>query len=131
MSKTLQIMATALLALSLPTSAYAGCTTNTIGSTAYTNCSDGTSFQANKIGDTTYYNGDVQGSSNTIGGTTYHNLNGVSGTSNTIGNTTYHNFNNGVSGSSNQIGGTTYSNYNNGHSSTANRIGDTLYSNGR
>lgn len=35
--------------------AYAGCTTNTIGGTAYHNCTDGTSGTSRSIGGTTYH----------------------------------------------------------------------------
>ena len=118
------------------------CTTTKIGNYTYTNCSDGTSYNSSKIGETRYYNGDITGSTNKIGQFEYHNFsdrkgNRMNGSSNRIGNFEYHNFNdnsgNSYYGSTNQIGDNSYFNLNGTDGSslygTSSQIGGSSYSN--
>ena len=54
----------------------ANCSSNTIGSTTFFNCDNGTSGSATKIGGTTFFNfsDGTSGSATKIGGTTFFNF---------------------------------------------------------
>ena len=76
-------------------------------STIATAASSGSyNWYENRIGSSTYYNGDVSGYSNTIGNTTYYNINGATGSATRNGSTTF--YNGALSGSSTNIGSSTY-----------------------
>lgn len=123
---TMRQLLIAVIAI-LPMASWAQCTSQTLGSTTFHNCTNGNSgtsqtigsttfhnlggksVTSQNIGGTTFYNGSVTGTSQRVGGTTFHNINGTSGTSQTIGGTTFHNLG-GKSGTSQSIGGTTFNN---------------------
>ena len=118
---------------------WASCTTTQIGNQALTNCSDGTSYSAGRIGETTVYSGDISGTTNRIGNTQFHDLQSqgrsLNGTSTAIGNTSFHNlqdnYGNSYYGDSTRIGNTTFHNlYGDGVSSsgTTSRIGNSEFS---
>jgi len=103
------LAASAALFLASP-AAHAGCTTTGFGNTAYTNCSDGSSFTSQTYGNTTYHSGSgLSGTSQNFGNTTFHNFGGLSGTSQQFGNTGFHNFGN-FSGTTQDFGDTTFGN---------------------
>lgn len=109
------------------------CTSQAIGNTTFTNCSDGSSSTSQRIGTTTFHNfsDGTSGTSQQIGNTTFHNFStGVSGTSQRVGTTTFHNYSNGISGTSQRAGNTTFHNFSNGRTATSQRIGSTTFYNG-
>lgn len=117
----------ALAALLLAAGARADCTSQTIGSTTFHHCDDGTSGTSQRVGSTTFHHLDGEsGTSQRVGETVFHHLDGRSGTSQRIGDTTFHHLD-GVSGTSQRVGETTFHHFDDGTSGTSQTLGGTTF----
>jgi hypothetical protein len=115
-----------------PASSPALGTTSTIGNTAFTNWSDGSSATSTRIGSNVFTNFSDGGSATKtqIGNTGFTNFsNGTSATSNQIGNIGFTNYSNGLSSTTTRIGNSTFTNFSDGSFATTTSIGNTGFTN--
>ena len=86
------VMVWFVASLAWVSAANAGCTTQNIGSFAYTNCDDGTNITSQRLGNFTYhsFSDGTSGTTQRLGNFDYHNFGDRSGTTQRLGNFDYH-----------------------------------------